>query len=112
MSSPGRGTPTIAPRKPGPDVDEDPGVGARDPQDQGERDLPGAVKTAATRTIWASPEREAELLELIPYGRWGQAADIARAAVWLTSDASDYMTGTTLYVDGGMRLYPIFGGGI
>jgi glucose 1-dehydrogenase len=73
---------------------------------------PGAVKTAATRTIWASPEREAELLELIPYGRWGQAADIARAAVWLASDASDYMTGTTLYVDGGMSSYHLFGGGI
>jgi len=69
---------------------------------------PGAVKTAATRAIWASPERETELLELIPYGRWGQAAEIARAAVWLASDESDYMTGTTLYIDGGMTLYPGF----
>ncbi|MGH7253015.1 MAG: glucose 1-dehydrogenase, partial [Nitrospiraceae bacterium] len=60
----------------------------------------GVVKTAATRAIWANPEREAEILELIPYGRWGQAADIARAAVWLASDESDYMTGATLYVDG------------
>ncbi|MGH8478429.1 MAG: glucose 1-dehydrogenase [Gammaproteobacteria bacterium] len=72
----------------------------------------GAVKTAATRAIWGSPEREAELLELIPYGRWGQAADIARAAVWLASDESDYVTGTTLYVDGGMSLYPGFLNGL
>ncbi|HEX9593038.1 MAG TPA: SDR family oxidoreductase, partial [bacterium] len=45
---------------------------------------------------------------LIPYGRIGDPADIGRAAVWLTSDASDYVTGATLYVDGGMTLYPGF----
>jgi glucose 1-dehydrogenase len=73
---------------------------------------PGVIKTTSNHTAWARPEGETELLELIPYGRLGQIGDIAQAAVWLASDASDYMTGTTLYVDGGMRLYPIFGGGI
>jgi glucose 1-dehydrogenase len=69
---------------------------------------PGAIKTLINRRAWETPEKEAELLELIPYGRLGQAEDIARAAVWLASDASDYVTGATLYVDGGMTLYPGF----
>ena len=51
---------------------------------------------------------KAELLELIPYGRVGNVEDIANAAVWLGSDLSDYVTGATLYVDGGMTLYPGF----
>ncbi len=67
---------------------------------------PGAIKTPSNRTAWSTPEKEAEILELIPYGRLGQASDIARATVWLASDDSDYMTGTTLYIDGGMTLYP------
>jgi glucose 1-dehydrogenase len=73
---------------------------------------PGVIKTASNHIAWATPEREAEILEQIPYGRLGQAGDVAQAAVWLASDASDYMTGTTLYVDGGMSLYHLFGGGI
>lgn len=50
------------------------------------------------------------MLKLIPYGRVGETPDIARAAVWLASDLSDYVNGTTLYVDGGMTLYPEFFG--
>lgn len=69
---------------------------------------PGAIRTPINRDAWATPEAEAKLLELIPYGRIGEAHDIANAAVWLASDASDYVTGTTLYVDGGMTLYPGF----
>lgn len=69
---------------------------------------PGAIKTPINTAAWATPEAEQELLTLIPYGRVGEVADIARAAVWLASDASDYVTGTTLYVDGGMTLYPGF----
>jgi glucose 1-dehydrogenase len=73
---------------------------------------PGVIKTTSNHAAWARPEGEVEFLELIPYGRLGQAGDIAQTAVWLASDASDYMTGMTLYVDGGMRLYSIFGGRI
>jgi glucose 1-dehydrogenase len=69
---------------------------------------PGAIRTPINRSAWEAPEAEAALLKLIPYGRIGEPMDIGRAAVWLASDASDYVTGTTLYVDGGMTLYPGF----
>jgi glucose 1-dehydrogenase len=72
---------------------------------------PGAIKTPINRTAWETPEAEAELLRLIPEGRVGVSEDIARAAVWLASDASDYVIGTTLFVDGGMTLYPGFATG-
>jgi glucose 1-dehydrogenase len=72
---------------------------------------PGAIKTDINRDAWETPEAEAELLKLIPYGRVGVPEDIARVAVWLASDASDYVTGTTLFVDGGMTLYPAFARG-
>lgn len=52
--------------------------------------------------------REAALLHLIPYGRIGESDDIGNVAVWLASDAADYLTGATLFVDGGMTLYPGF----
>lgn len=69
---------------------------------------PGAIKTAINRDVWSTPGAEAALLKLIPEGRVGLPEDIARAALWLASDASDYVTGTTLFVDGGMTLYPGF----
>jgi glucose 1-dehydrogenase len=69
---------------------------------------PGAIKTRINKDAWGTPEEEKKLLELIPYGRVGEAADIAKAAVWLASDESDYVTGTTLFIDGGMTLYPGF----
>jgi glucose 1-dehydrogenase len=72
---------------------------------------PGAIKTPINRAAWETPEAEAALLKLIPAGRAGLPLDIARAAVWLASDASDYVTGTTLFVDGGMTLYPGFATG-
>jgi len=50
-------------------------------------------------------------MRLVPYGRIGEPEDIANAAVWLASDQSDYVTGTTLFVDGGMTLYPGFAHG-
>lgn len=69
---------------------------------------PGAIATPINTSAWDTPEAEAELLKLIPYHRVGQPKDIARAAVWLASDESDYITGTSLFVDGGMTLYPGF----
>lgn len=72
---------------------------------------PGAIKTPINRPAWETPEAEAKLLELIPYNRVGETEDIGRAAVWLASDESDYVTGITLFVDGGMTLYPGFATG-
>ncbi|HET6518577.1 MAG TPA: SDR family oxidoreductase, partial [Geminicoccaceae bacterium] len=69
---------------------------------------PGAVRTPINRPAWETPEAYAALMRLIPYKRIGEPEDIARAAVWLASDEADYVTGATLYVDGGMTLYPGF----
>jgi glucose 1-dehydrogenase len=69
---------------------------------------PGAIKTPINRVAWETPEAEAKLLGLIPYKRVGETSDIGAAAVWLASDESDYIHGTTLFVDGGMTLYPGF----
>jgi glucose 1-dehydrogenase len=69
---------------------------------------PGAIRTPINRDEWDDPASQAELLKLIPWGRIGEPEDVARAARWLASDASDYVTGTTLFVDGGMTLYPGF----
>lgn len=72
---------------------------------------PGAIETPINRAAWDTPQARAKLLELIPYGRIGEPDDIARAVVWLASDDSDYVHGTTLFVDGGMLLYPSFATG-
>ena len=69
---------------------------------------PGAIRTAINRPAWETQAAEAKLLRLIPYGRVGDPDDVAKAAVWLASDESDYVVGTTLFVDGGMTLYPAF----
>jgi glucose 1-dehydrogenase len=69
---------------------------------------PGAIRTPINKDAWDTPMALHKLLELVPYGRIGEPEDIARAAVWLASDASDYVVGTTLFVDGAMSLYPAF----
>ena len=72
---------------------------------------PGAIQTSINRKAWETPEALASLLKLIPDGRIGVPDDVARAAVWLASDQSDYITGATIFVDGGMTLYPGFAAG-
>jgi glucose 1-dehydrogenase len=71
---------------------------------------PGAIRTDINRAAWETPAALEALLDLVPYGRIGEPEDVARAALFLASDASDYITGTTLFVDGGMTLYPGFEG--
>ncbi len=72
---------------------------------------PGATRTPINTAAWSTPEAYAALMRLVPYRRIGEPDDIARAAVWLASDDSDYVNGVTLFVDGGMTLYPEFGSG-
>ena len=72
---------------------------------------PGAIETPINTSAWNTPEALAKLLTLIPYGRAGVVDDIGKVAVFLASDQSDYMTGQTLFVDGGMTLYPGFATG-
>jgi glucose 1-dehydrogenase len=72
---------------------------------------PGAIETPINRSAWDTPAAKAKLLKLIPYGRVGSPEDIGKAAVWLGSDESDYVHGTTLFVDGGMTLFPGFATG-
>ena len=72
---------------------------------------PGAIRTPINTAAWSTPQAYADLMTLVPYKRIGEPDDIARAAVWLASDAADYVTGTTMFVDGGMTLYPGFATG-
>jgi glucose 1-dehydrogenase len=72
---------------------------------------PGAIRTPINTAAWETKAAYDALMTLVPYGRIGEPEDIARAAVWLASDQSDYVVGTTLYVDGGMTLYPGFATG-
>ncbi len=72
---------------------------------------PGAIRTPINTSAWDTKEAYARLMTLVPYGRIGEPQDVARAVVWLASDHSDYVVGTTLYVDGGMTLYPGFATG-
>jgi glucose 1-dehydrogenase len=69
---------------------------------------PGAIATAINRSVMQAPQGRERVLQLIPYGRIGEVEDVARAALWLASDAADYVVGTTLFIDGGMCLYPAF----
>lgn len=69
---------------------------------------PGAIATDINDEVWKDEEKKKELMKLIPYKRIGLPEDIAKVAVWLASHESDYITGTTIYVDGGMTLYPGF----
>jgi glucose 1-dehydrogenase len=69
---------------------------------------PGAIQTPINKGAWETPEALAKLLTLIPYNRIGEPEDIGKLAAWLVSDEADYITGTTIFMDGGMTLYPGF----
>jgi glucose 1-dehydrogenase len=69
---------------------------------------PGAIATPINAGVLADPEAKQAVLDEIPYGRWGEIPDVARAVAWLASEQADYVVGSTLFVDGGMTLYPNF----
>lgn len=69
---------------------------------------PGAIRTPINMAAWSTPEAYQELMKLVPYKRIGEPYEIGRATVWLASDEADYVNGVTLFVDGGMTLYPGF----
>ena len=70
---------------------------------------PGAVKTDINKEVWSTEGRGCEdMLKLIPYKRIGVPDDIGSVASWLASDESEYINGTTIFVDGGMTCYPGF----
>jgi glucose 1-dehydrogenase len=72
---------------------------------------PGAVRTPINRDAWETDEAYEKLMELVPYNRIGEPEDIGRTVAWLASDQADYIVGSTIYVDGGMMLYPGFATG-
>ncbi|MEE8263529.1 MAG: SDR family oxidoreductase [Gammaproteobacteria bacterium] len=72
---------------------------------------PGAIRTPINTEAWSTPEAYEALMKLVPYKRIGEPDDIAQTAVWLASDAADYVNGITLFVDGGMLCYPGFAEG-
>ena len=56
----------------------------------------------------ADPEQREEVLKEIPLGRWGEVSDVARVVAWAASEEAGYVVGSTIFVDGGMTLYPQF----
>jgi glucose 1-dehydrogenase len=72
---------------------------------------PGAIRTPLNTEAWQTPEAYTKLMKLVPYNRIGEPEDIGRVAVFLASDLADYITGASIFVDGGMTLYPGFASG-
>lgn len=89
-------------------ADEDAGPGNRAVRRAGGGRPPGAIQTPINQDVWSDPAQLADLLGKIPMGRIGTVDEVARMVVVLASDAAAYVTGTTLFVDGGMTLYPLF----
>ena len=72
---------------------------------------PGAIRTPINRSVWSDPSSLSDLRTKIPLGRMGEPGEIARVAAFLVSDAASYLTGSTVFVDGGMTDYPDFAHG-
>lgn len=72
---------------------------------------PGAIQTPINKNAWQTEEELNALLKLIPYNRIGQPQDIGTLAVFLASDLSDYITGASIFIDGGMTTFESFSTG-
>ena len=72
---------------------------------------PGAIQTPINKNAWETEEELNALLKLIPYNRIGQPQDIGNLAVFLASDLSDYITGASIFIDGGMTTFESFSTG-
>jgi len=72
---------------------------------------PGAIRTPINTSAWETPEAYNALMALIPYKRIGEPEDIGRVTAFLASDQADYINGASIFVDGGMTLYPGFATG-
>lgn len=72
---------------------------------------PGAIQTPINKPAWETPQALNSLMSLIPYNRIGQPDDIGKLAVFLASDDSDYITGTSILIDGGMTVFESFATG-
>ncbi len=72
---------------------------------------PGAIRTPLNRSAWDVPEAYDSLMTLVPYNRIGEPEEVGWLAAFLASDLADYITGTSIYIDGGMMLYPGFESG-
>ena len=72
---------------------------------------PGAIRTDINKDMWSDPEQLADLEKKVPLGRIGETPEVAGLAVALCSDTASYVTGTTIYADGGMTAYPSFAEG-
>lgn len=69
---------------------------------------PGAILTPINTDLIENPEKRKQVEEEIPWGRMGRPEEIAAAIAWLAGPEAEYVTGTTMFVDGGMTLYPGF----
>jgi len=72
---------------------------------------PGAIQTPINKSAWSTPESLNALMTLVPYNRIGQPQDIGNLAVFLASDLSDYITGASIFIDGGMTTFESFSTG-
>lgn len=72
---------------------------------------PGAIQTPINTAAWKTPEAYNSLMKLVPYNRIGQPDDIGNLAVFLASDDADYITGASIFIDGGMTVFEGFSTG-
>jgi glucose 1-dehydrogenase len=69
---------------------------------------PGAIATPINQEVLDDPDQRRKVEAEIPLGRWGEVPDVARTVAWVASEQAEYIVGATIFVDGGMTLYPKF----